>query len=102
MIGHLTLSLLFLLMLMGLSLVHTQQSVRTQFVALERAQAENRQLEMTWTKLQYEQSVLTKTARIVEIASNRAKMKLPTPQDTLYISLAEKNPFVAQFTDKPE
>ena len=102
MMGQITLLLLFLLMLMGLSLVHTQQAVRTKFVALEHAQAENRQLEMTWTQLQYEQSVLTKAARIGEIASNQAKMKLPAPQDTLYISLAEKAPFVAQFTDKPE
>lgn len=102
MIDRITLLLLFVLILMGLSLVYAQQSARTKFVALEHAQVESRQLEMEWTRLQYEQSVLTKTARIAEAASNTLHMKLPTPPETLYFLLSTEMPLVAQFSDKPE
>lgn len=77
---------LFLLAVLSLSLVDAQQEARTKFVALERAQAEQRRLEIEWSKLQYEQSMLSKSARITELASSNLRMVVPSPNDIVYLS----------------
>jgi len=80
-----TLTLLFLLLFCALSLVAAQQRARTLFVALERAQIEERKLSQEGLRLEYEQRNLSKSARIREIARNQLKMLPITPERTLYL-----------------
>ena len=54
--NRLTFFLLAALILCALSLVSAQHQARTLFVALERAQAEERQLDIDWSRLHYQQS----------------------------------------------
>jgi cell division protein FtsL len=80
-----TLTLLFLLLICALSLVAAQQRARTLFLALERAQIEERKLNQEGLRLEYEQRNLSKSARIREIARNQLKMQPITPERTLYL-----------------
>mgnify|MGYP003349732282 CR=1 FL=1 len=50
-----TFILLLMLMVCALSLVASQQKTRTLYVALERAQTEERRLNQEWLRLEYEQ-----------------------------------------------
>ncbi len=59
--NRLTFFLLAALLLCALSLVSAQHQARTLFVALERAQSEEKQLDIDWSRLQYQQSALGKT-----------------------------------------
>lgn len=68
------------LVLCALSLVNAQHQARQLFVVLNCAQAERKQLNTDWSCLQYEQSALDKSARIVDIASRQLKM-LPVQAD---------------------
>ncbi|MCC7006223.1 MAG: cell division protein FtsL [Ottowia sp.] len=72
----------------ALSLVDAQQSARAKFIALDRAQAEQRQLTVEWSRLQYEQGRLVKNARITDVARNTLGMVLPSPNETLYLPLS--------------
>ena len=58
-----TIILLVILMLCALSLVAAQQKTRSLYVALERAQTEERRLNQDWLRLEYEQRNLSKAAR---------------------------------------
>lgn len=84
--NRLTFFLLFALMLCALALVSAQHEARTLFVALERAQAEERQLDTDWSRLQYQQSSLGKSARIAESARAQLKMGPVNPGKTQYLS----------------
>lgn len=73
----------------GLSLVDAQQRTRAKFVALEHAKAEQKHLVLERSRLEYEQSMLAQSGRISELVSNTLHMIVPTPKDTLYLSLSE-------------
>ncbi len=83
--NRLTFFLLGALILCALSLVRAQHEARTLFVALERAQSEERQLETDWSRLQYQQSALSKSARIAEAARAQLKMSPVSPGRTQYL-----------------
>lgn len=83
--NRLSLLLLILLTCLSLFLVDAQQQARTKFVALERAEAEQRRLAIEWATLQYEQSMLAKSARINELARGNLRMVLPSPTETVYL-----------------
>ena len=83
--NRLTFFLLAALILCALSLVSAQHQARTLFVALERAQAEERQLDIDWARLQYQQSSLGKSARIADAARAQLKMAPANPGKTQYL-----------------
>ncbi|MBB1636290.1 MULTISPECIES: cell division protein FtsL [Cupriavidus] len=84
--NRLTFFLLAALMLCALSLVSAQHQARTLFVAHERAQAEEKQLDIDWSRLQYQQSSLGKSARIAEAARTQLKMTPVLPGRTQYLA----------------
>lgn len=84
--NRLTFFLLAALILCALSLVSAQHQARTLFVALERAQAEEKQLDIDWSRLQYQQSALGKSARIADTARVQLKMAPVNPGKTQYLS----------------
>ena len=80
-----TLSLLALLLICALSLVASQQTTRKLFVALERAQIEERKLNQEWLRLEFEQRNLSKSARIRDVARTQLKMIPISQEKTLFI-----------------
>ena len=56
-----------------------------QVLALDRAQAEEKQLNTDWSRLQYEQSALGKSARIADIARMQLKMAPAQAGRTQYL-----------------
>ncbi|WP_296227674.1 cell division protein FtsL [Ralstonia sp. UBA689] len=77
--------LLTALVLCALSLVNAQHQARQLFVALDRAQAEEKQLNIDWSRLQYEQSAFGKSARIADIAGKQLKMAPAQAGRTQYL-----------------
>ncbi|QWE28872.1 cell division protein FtsL [Polynucleobacter sp. AM-7D1] len=80
-----TLTLLVLLLICALSLVAAQQRARKLFIALDRAQIEERKLNQDWLRLEYEQRNLSKSARIRDVARNQLRMVPISPERTLYL-----------------
>jgi cell division protein FtsL len=83
-----TLTLLVLLLVCALSLVAAQQRARKLFIALDRAQIEERKLNQDWLRLEYEQRNLSKSARIRDVARNQLHMAPISPERTLYLKEA--------------
>lgn len=83
--NRLNMFLLTALVLCALSLVNAQHQARQLFVALDRAQAEEKQLNIDWSRLQYEQSALGKSARIADIAQTKLKMAPAQAGRTQYL-----------------
>lgn len=90
--GRLNLLLTALLLGCALMLVNAQYQSRNLFVALERAQAQARQLEIEWTQLQLDQSNLGKHERIETNAQNSLSMTTVTPARTQYLILNNAHP----------
>jgi cell division protein FtsL len=65
-------------------LVASQQRARKTFVALERAQVQERKLNQEWLRLEFEQRNLSKSSRIRDVARNQLRMSPITPDRTLY------------------
>lgn len=82
-----TIILLIILMVCSLSLVAAQQKTRSLYVALERAQTEERRLNQEWLRLEYEQRNLSKAARITEIARKQLHMQPINPARTIYVTV---------------
>jgi cell division protein FtsL len=80
-----TLTLLALLLICALSLVAAQQKARKLFIAIERAQMEERRLNQEALRLEYDQRTLSKSARIQDSARNQLRMLPITPDRTLYL-----------------
>ena len=78
--------LLLIVVACALSLVNAQYKARSLFVGLERAQAEEKQLNQDWSRLQYEQSALGKSSRIAEVARGQLQMSPINPGRTQYLS----------------
>ena len=84
--NRLTFFLLAALIFCALSLVSAQHQARTLFVAMERAQSEEKQLDVDWSRLQYQQSALGKSARIAEAARTQLHMAPVMAGRTQYLS----------------
>lgn len=85
--GRLNFLLVIVIVVCALSLVSSQHRARGFFVALERANQAERQLENEWTQLQVEQVALSKGSRVEEIARSQLRMKIPAAQQTRYLSV---------------
>ena len=90
MIGRLSVLVTALLVMCALSLVNAQYRARSQFIELERAQSQARQLDIDWAQLQLDQSTLGKNARIEEVARRDLNMVALTPQRTQYLTVGAK------------
>ena len=84
-----TFTLLALLLICALSLVAAQQKARKLFIAIERAQMEERRLNQEALRLEYDQCTLSKSARIQDSARNQLRMLPITPDRTLYLKDAQ-------------
>jgi cell division protein FtsL len=96
--NRLNIFLLIVVMGCALSVVNATNQQRQIFIQLQRAQAEERQLQQDYDQLQYQQSALSRTARIEQIATDSLKMQPVTTGRTQYLTLA---PGAATATDAP-
>ena len=83
--GRLNLVVTVLLVLCALALVNAQYHARSLFIALERAQAAARQLDIEWAQLQLDQSTLGKHARIEATARHELHMLPVSAARTQYL-----------------
>ncbi len=94
---RLNIALAIALLLCALGLVTSQHHSRKQFMALEKAEMQNKQLETQWEQLQVEQSQLTKSAEIVTKAKRDLKMLPIDPDRTVHFAIGkETNPVTAE------
>ncbi|MEA3118903.1 MAG: cell division protein FtsL [Paraburkholderia sp.] len=80
--------LLIVVLCCALSVVNGTNQQRRLFVELERAQAAEHQLQLDYAQLQYEQSALSKTSRIEQLATDTLKMQPIASGSTQYLTLA--------------
>jgi cell division protein FtsL len=85
--SRLNILLLFVVMACALSVVNSTNQQRETFIALQRAQAEEYQLQQDYAQLQYQQSALSKTSRIEQIATSSLKMIPISTGRTQYLTL---------------
>ena len=86
---RLTVVLAGLLVVCALGLVTSQHRARKQFVALEQAQAQQRQLEVRWNQLQLDQTGLATSSLIDAKARRGLSMQPVTPQRTLHLNVEQ-------------
>lgn len=88
--GRLTSFITALLVVSALSQVNAQYQARELFIELERAQSQQRQLDIEWSQLQLEQSTLGKHARIEAVARKDVNMVALTPARMQYLTVGSK------------
>jgi len=86
--SRLNIFLLIIVLGCALSVVNATNQQRQMFVQLERAQSEERQLQQDYAQLQYQQSALSKTSRIEQLATATLKMQPASTGDTQFLTLA--------------
>ncbi len=86
--NRLNIFLLIVVMGCALSVVNATNKQRQLFIQLQRAQSQERQLQQDYAQLQYQQSALSKTSRIEQIATDSLKMQPVTTGRTQYLTLA--------------
>jgi cell division protein FtsL len=86
--NRLNIFLLIVVLGCALSVVNATNQQRQLFVQLERAQSEERQLQQDYAQLQYQQSALSKTSRIEQLATDSLKMQPASTGDTQFLTLA--------------
>ena len=96
--NRLNIFLLIVVLGCALSVVNATNQQRQIFFQLQRAQAQERQLQQDYAQLQYQQSALSKTSRIEQIATDSLKMQPVTTGRTQYLTLA---PGAARAEDAP-
>ncbi|KER66256.1 MULTISPECIES: cell division protein FtsL [Burkholderia] len=90
--------LLIIVMGCALSVVNSTNQQRQIFIQLQRAQSQERQLQQDYAQLQYQQSALSKTSRIEQLANDSLKMQPITTGRTQYLTLP---PGAAKAIDAP-
>jgi cell division protein FtsL len=90
--------LLIIVMGCALSVVNSSNQQRQIFIQLQRAQSQERQLQQDYAQLQYQQSALSKTSRIEQLADESLKMQPISTGRTQYLTL---QPGVAKAIDVP-
>lgn len=82
---RLNLVLLVAIVLSALYLVHNQYESRRLFMALDRAQAEARKIELENDRLQVEKRAQATPSRIERLARTQLQMRNATPSITQYV-----------------
>lgn len=85
--NRLNIFLLIVVMGCALSVVNATNQQRQIFIQLQRAQSQERQLQQDYSQLQYQQSALSKTSRIEQLATTSLKMQPVTTGRTQYLTL---------------
>ena len=85
--NRLNIFLLIIVMGCALSVVNATNQQRQIFIQLQRAQSQERQLQQDYSQLQYQQSALSKTSRIEQLATDSLKMQSVTTGRTQYLTL---------------
>ncbi|WP_206999404.1 cell division protein FtsL [Trinickia mobilis] len=85
--SRLNIFLLIVVLGCALSVVNATNQQRQIFIELQRAQAQERQLQQDYAQLQYQQSALSKTSRIEQVATDSLKMQTVTTGRTQYLTL---------------
>src|ERR1700746_3783241 len=96
--NRLNIFLLIVVMGCALSVVNATNQQRQIFIQLQRAQSQERQLQQDYSQLQYQQSALSKTSRIEQIAPPSLKRQSVSPGRTQYLTL---DPGAAKALDVP-
>ncbi|CAH2774890.1 MAG: Cell division protein FtsL [uncultured Paraburkholderia sp.] len=97
--NRLNIFLLMIVMGCALSVVNATNQQRQIFIQLQRAQSQERQLQQDYSQLQYhQQSALSKTSRIEQIATASLKMQAVSTGRTQYLTL---DPGAAKAEDAP-
>ncbi|WP_459616959.1 cell division protein FtsL [Bordetella sp. 2513F-2] len=86
--GRLSVVIAALLMLSAISLVTSRYQSRQLFVELGRSQAEARDLDIDWRRLQLERAELARNARVDRAAREELKLIPIVPDRTIYINQA--------------
>lgn len=86
--SRLNIFLLIVVLGCALSVVNATNQQRQLFVQLERAQSEEHQLQQGYAQLQYQQSALSKTSRIEQLATDTLKMQPASTGETQFLTLA--------------
>ncbi|WDD96248.1 cell division protein FtsL [Burkholderia sp. FERM BP-3421] len=97
--SRLNIFLLILVMGCALSVVNSTNQQRQIFIQLQRAQSQEHQLQQDYAQLQYQQSALSKTSRIEQLADSALKMQSITTGRTQYLTLPAG---AAKAVDAPE
>jgi cell division protein FtsL len=84
--NRLNIFLLIVVMGCALSVVNATNQQRQIFIQLQRALSQERQLQQDYSQLQYQQSALSKTSRIEQIATASLKMQSVTTGRTQYLT----------------
>ncbi|OWT72665.1 MULTISPECIES: cell division protein FtsL [unclassified Achromobacter] len=84
--GRMSLVLAVVLMLCAISLVTARYQARQLFVDVDRAQAQARDLENDWRRLQLDRAELARNARVDRAAREDLKMISIAPDRTLYLN----------------
>ncbi|WP_321844708.1 cell division protein FtsL [Paraburkholderia bannensis] len=96
--NRLNIFLLIVVMGCALSVVNATNQQRQIFIQLQRAQSQERQLQQDYAQLQYQQSALSRTSRVEQLATDSLKMQPVTTGRTQYLTLA---PGAATAVDAP-
>ncbi|ALM86374.1 cell division protein FtsL [Bordetella sp. N] len=84
--GRVSLVLAMVLMLCAISLVTSRYQSRQLFVDVDRAQAQARDLENDWRRLQLDRAELARSARVDHAAREDLKMISIVPNRTIYLN----------------
>ncbi|CAH2785855.1 MAG: Cell division protein FtsL [uncultured Caballeronia sp.] len=98
--NRLNIFLLIVVLGCALSAVSASNKQRQIFIDVQRAQSEERQLQQDFSQLQYQQSALSKTSRIEQLATTSLKMQPVTTGRTQYQYL-NYDPATSKATDAP-
>jgi len=99
-VGRLGPHIFLLIVVLGcaLSAVSASNKQRQIFIDVQRAQSQERQLQQDFSQLQYQQSALSKTSRIEQLATTSLKMQPVTTGRTQYLNY---DPATSKATDAP-
>jgi cell division protein FtsL len=86
--GRLSLLLSVVLMLCAISLVTSRYQARQLFIDYDRAQAQARDLDTDWRRLQLDRAELARNARVDRAAREDLKMIVIAPDRTIYLNQA--------------
>jgi len=89
--GRLSVIVAILLMLSAISLVTARYQSRQLFVESERVQAQTRDLETGWRRLQLDRAEYARNSRVDEAASGELGMLGIVPDRTLYLNQPRGN-----------
>jgi cell division protein FtsL len=96
--NRLNIFLLIVVLGCALSVVSATNQQRQIFIELQRAQSQERQLQQDFSQLQYQQSALSKTSRIEQLATNSLKMQPVSTGRTQYLTY---DPATSKAADAP-